>query len=330
MHRPRTALAALATTLVLGMSAPALAHTPTPEAPPAPSASAHDNRVVKQVSIDRMMSHVSYLSETIGPRPHGTPAEAATVDYLVGQLESFGYSGVQTQTFPVGSSTGTNVIATKKPQRGHDNGQIVIVGAHHDSVANGPGANDDGTGTAAVLEIARILANTPTSAEVRFILFGAEEQGLVGSRYYASTMPEADVERTVAMFQLEMMGSRDAGHFSLLTVDGEKNTVTDLVAAASSRVSPNGILTHSMVGRSDHVPFHALGIPAAVTAHTPLEQWYHTSEDTIDKISTEKFLDGALIVAAAVFQGVRKGTPALVRSAVAPLPVDYDYEETHM
>lgn len=331
MHRPRTFVAALASALVLAVSAPAVAHDPAPVPPPHPSASAHDNSVAKRIDIDRMMAHVHHLSVTIGPRPAGSVAEQQTVDYLVSEFESYGYKDVEVQTFPARNTTAMNVIATKKPQnKNFDNGQIVIVGAHHDSVARGPGANDDASGTAAVLELARVFANTPTSAEVRFALFGAEEHGLIGSRHYANQMSAEDVERTVAMFQLDMIGARDAGHLTMFTVDGQPNTVTDLAASASSRVSYNEIPPFSMLGRSDHVPFYEKGIPAALFIHTPLEPWYHTPEDTIDKVDPDKVLDVTKIVGAALFNGVRKDTPALHRSAVRPVPVDYYYEDPHL
>jgi len=332
VYRPRTTVAALASALVLAMSVPAVAHDPGPVPPPHPSASAHDNSVVKQISVDRLMGHVSYLSETIGSRPAGSAAEQETVAYLKAQLESYGYKDVEVQSFThSGTRTGMNVIATKKPNnKNDDNGQIVVVGAHHDSVARGPGANDDASGTAAVLELARIFASTPTAAEVRFALFGAEENGLRGSRHYVSQMSSEDIERTVAMFQLDMIGARDAGHLTMFTLDGQTNTVTDLAASASSRVSLNEIPQYSQLGRSDHVPFHDAGIPAALFIHTPLEPWYHTSEDTIDKVSPEKVLDVTQIVGAALFNGARKDTPALHRSAVRPVPVDYYYEDPHL
>lgn len=72
------------------------------------------------------------------------------------------------------------------------------------------------------------------------------------------------------------------------------------------------------LGRSDHVPFHERGIPAALFIHTELEPWYHTSQDTIDKVDPDKVLDVARIVGAALFHGARKGTPALERSAARP------------
>lgn len=85
---------------------------------------------------------------------------------------------VQPFTF-AGGTTSYNVIATKRSHPNHDTGQIIVVGAHHDSVRNAPGANDDASGTGVLLEMARVLKNMPTDTEIRFIAFGAEERGLV-------------------------------------------------------------------------------------------------------------------------------------------------------
>ncbi|PAK87452.1 M20/M25/M40 family metallo-hydrolase, partial [Peribacillus simplex] len=76
-------------------------------------------------------------------------------------------------------------------------------GAHHDSVPGGPGANDDASGVSAVLELARILAKTPIDTEIRFLTFGSEERGLVGSSFYADSLPKEDVDRMVAHFQMD-------------------------------------------------------------------------------------------------------------------------------
>ncbi|MGG1662769.1 M28 family peptidase [Brevibacillus sp. NRS-1366] len=225
-------------------------------------------------------------------------------------------------------STSYNVIATKKPDKNKDNGQIIIVGAHHDSVEGAPGANDDASGTATTLELARVMANMPTDTEIRFITFGAEENGLLGSYAYVESLSEEDVENTVGMFQMDMVGSRDAGKLIMYTVDGEKNVVTDLGAAAGSRLSET--VNYGREGRSDHVPFAEVGIPAALFIHAPVEPWYHSPEDSIDKISKDKLQEVAEIVGAAVYQIARPDTPALKNAHVAPKPVDYDFEEREL
>ncbi|WP_342744218.1 M20/M25/M40 family metallo-hydrolase [Oceanobacillus senegalensis] len=306
--------------------------TPVLAAPNGNAKQALDNKIVKRIKVDNIYEHVSYLSEEIGSRAAGTEGEARTIDYLVEQFESYGYDKVNVHEFTFTSRgeeiTSYNVEALKEPMKNHDTEQQIIIGSHHDSVAWGPGANDDASGTGVLLELARIYANTPTDTTIKFIAFGAEENGLWGSRRYAEAMSKEEIESTVAMFQLDMVGSKDAGDLIMFTADGKTNTVTDLGAAAGSRVSD--IVPYSELGRSDHVPFHHLGIPAALFIHTPLEPWYHTEDDIMDYISKEKLHDVANIIGAATFQITRKDTPALEKSAVKPVPVDYDYEEPNL
>ncbi|MYL60679.1 M20/M25/M40 family metallo-hydrolase, partial [Virgibacillus halodenitrificans] len=284
------------------------------------------------VKTENIYDHVAYLSQVIGSRGAGTEGELETVDYLVDQFRSYGYKDVKVHefTFPSGGKniTSYNVEAVKEPMKNHNTGQEIIVGAHHDSVPWGPGANDDASGTAALLELARVFSDTPTDTTIKFVAFGAEEYGLWGSRRYAEEMTNQEIDNTVAMFQMDMVGSADAGDLVMFTANGEKNIVTDLGAAAGSRVSE--LVPYSELGRSDHVPFHNLGIPAALFIHTPLEPWYHTEDDLLKYISKEKLKDVSNIVGAAIYQIARKDTPALEKSQVAPVPVDYYYKEPEL
>ena len=227
-------------------------------------------------------------------------------------------------------ATSHNVVATKKATQ-KSTGQLVLVGAHHDSVDGAPGANDDASGTATVLELARVFANSPTDTDLRFVTFGAEENGLLGSYEFVNRMTDEDYDRTVGMFQMDMVGSKDAGPLIVYTNDGEKNIVTDLAAAAGARLSKTGEATpYGMEGRSDHVPFAEIGLPAALFIHAPVEPWYHSPEDTLDKISKEKLEEVATIVGAAVYQVARPDTPALTNAKVAPKEVDYAFEEREL
>ncbi|WP_342433380.1 M28 family peptidase [Neobacillus sp. FSL H8-0543] len=252
---------------------------------------------------------------------------------LVEQLKA----GSLTATIKVEGSgfiekTSYNVIAKMKPNKNKDTGQVVMVGAHHDSVPGGPGANDDASGVSAVLELARVMAKTQIDTELRFVTFGAEEKGLLGSSYYASTFSEEEADRIVAHFQMDMIGSRDAGGdhpaggLIMYTIDGKKNLVTDLGSAAGARTAAAETIPMGQLGRSDHEPFHLLGIPAALFIHSPLEPWYHTPADTIDKIDKNKLQETAEIVGASVYQIARPDTPALKNARVAPGLVDYEFE----
>nr|WP_305791246.1 M28 family peptidase [Sutcliffiella cohnii] len=216
---------------------------------------------------------------------------------------------VQASLKVLGASAGLrsshNVIASKLPtNKNRDNGNVITLTSHHDSVPGAPGANDNASGTAMVLELARVFKNLPTDTEIRFITFGAEELGLLGSRHYVRDLPQEELDRIVANFNLDMVGSRDAGSLVMNTIDGQPNLVTELSQASSLRL--NGEPTRfGRGGSSDHVPFGEAGIPAALFIHSPLEPWYHTPQDTIDKISKEKLQDVAEIVGTAIYDYAR-------------------------
>jgi aminopeptidase YwaD len=204
-----------------------------------------------------------------------------------------------------GMRTSYNVIATKAPtNKNKAKDGIVALGAHHDSVPGAPGANDDASGTAMTLELARVMKDLPTNMEMRFITFGAEELGLIGSRYYVSQLSEEEKDRFVGYFNMDMVGSRDAGDLVINTPDGNENIVSQTAQASSARL--NGEPTPIQPGgSSDHVSFFEGGIASGSFIHRPLEPWYHTPEDTIDKISKEKLQDVAEIIGTAVYDIVR-------------------------
>ncbi|MGD7010180.1 M28 family peptidase [Metabacillus sp. 84] len=205
----------------------------------------------------------------------------------------------------VETRTSHNVIATKKPVVSKNKkSDVIVIGAHHDSVEGAPGANDDASGTAMTLEMARIYQHVPTDTELRFVTFGAEEVGLIGSYHYVESLSDEEISRTIANFNLDMVGSKDAGDLVMLTLDGKANLVTELAQDKSKKL--NGEPTpFGQGGRSDHVPFAEAGIPAALFIHNPTEPWYHSPQDSIDKISKDKLQDVAEIISTSVYERAR-------------------------
>lgn len=156
-----------------------------------------------------IIRHVQVLAGEIGERSmfrRGTLDRAA--QYITDQLELQGYE-VTTQEYVVSETTVRNIeaerIAAARPE------EIVIVGAHYDSVMGCPGANDNGSGVAALLEIARLSAQGPRTARtLRFVAFANEEPPFFftskqGSVVYARRCRERR-ERVVAMYSLETIG----------------------------------------------------------------------------------------------------------------------------
>ena len=122
---------------------------------------------------------------------------------------------------------------------------MVFAGAHLDSVPAGPGVNDDGSGTAFQLELAEQLAKpgTPPRNKIRFLWFGGEEDGLVGSQYYAAHLSQAEVDRTDMMLDTDMIAS---SNFARLVYDGDGSTFgAELAGPAGSgkvEAGPDGLL----------------------------------------------------------------------------------------
>jgi alkaline phosphatase isozyme conversion protein len=219
--------------------------------------------------------YLQALSQTIGPRSPGTPAEAQAAQYVRTTLEGMGYT-VQVQPFsftPAWKSTGdmkttlssANVMAVKTGSSSRE----IIVGAHYDSGDEGRGADDNASGVAVLLETAREIRNLPTPCTIRFIAFGAEEDDLDGSRYYTDHMSNAEVQNTVAMINLDSLAAGDiayvygnAGDQSLrswiMTLATQANIHLETRTAAQLDGTDG-----TPCECSDYSPFQSLGIPFA-------------------------------------------------------------------
>ena len=134
---------------------------------------------------------------------------------------------------------------------------VVIVGAHLDSVAEGPGINDNGSGVGVVLELAQQLSRTSDARGVRFAFWGAEELGLLGSEYYVANLSPAELADIHAYLNFDMLSSPNAAPFAY----GDPE-LTGLFAAT---LAARGLtlLPDAVGGRSDHAPFEAAGVPVA-------------------------------------------------------------------
>ncbi len=201
-----------------------------------------------------------------------------------------------------------------------------------DSVVGAPGANDNSSGVALVLELARVYRGYNTDKELRFILFGSEERGLLGSRYYLKQLSDEEKDKIMAVFNGDMVATSYpvVTHLYAMTVDGELNLVTEAAEAAGIRLGNSSILPGEF-GSSDHVPFHQEGIPAALFIWMRIDSWdplvyyiekvYHTPQDTIaENVSLDRMQNALDIIGAAVFDVVRKEVPALENSRVRAVP----------
>jgi Zn-dependent M28 family amino/carboxypeptidase len=165
-------------------------------------------------------------------------------------------------------ATVTNVLAELDIG---DPDQLVVVGAHLDSVTAGPGINDNGSGTAFVLTAAEAAAaaGLETGRRIRWALWGAEEIGLVGSDHYVSELSDAGLRQHVANLNFDMIGSPNGGRF---IYDGDGSATgyagpagSDAIEALFEEWFDQAGLAHAPTafdGRSDYGPFIWAGIPA--------------------------------------------------------------------
>jgi aminopeptidase YwaD len=161
----------------------------------------------------------------------------------------------------------------------------IVVGGHYDSVANGPGANDNGSGTAVVIEMARALAADGLFDDVCFVLFGAEEIGLLGSNHYVSSLTEGELGGIEAMLNFDMLG---VGHEWPL---GGVGSIVEIMAGQADALGLSYRLSDlpANVG-SDHASFTAVGIPAVIV-NCFCDPNYHTSQDASAFVEPERLKD---------------------------------------
>jgi hypothetical protein len=163
----------------------------------------------------------------------------------------------------------SNVIA-ETPEGDPDN--VIVVGAHLDSVGPGPGINDNGSGSATILEIAEQIRKVKPRNKVRFIWFGAEEHGLLGSEAYVDSLPQSERDKIAAMLNFDMVGSPN---FVRFVYDGDLSDSEPPEGGAppaSAEIEDifldyfesQGLATEPTAfdGRSDYGPFIFAGIPA--------------------------------------------------------------------
>ena len=168
-------------------------------------------------------------------------------------------------------SSGSNVVATRS-----GGPQTLVIGGHIDSVAAGPGANDNASGTAVVLELARVMAARETPYTLKFVGFDAEEIGLIGSNYYVSQLSEAERRNIVGMINLDMVG---------VGTESKVGGSPALVRLAQEAGKQSGLRLSEMgeSGASDHASFTRAGIPG-LFIYRSNDPNYHSPNDKAEYI----------------------------------------------
>lgn len=270
------------------------------------------NLAAQNTAADQLIEDVRFLSDDrLGGRMTGSPGADSAAAYLA---RRFGQIGLQptpkgwlqpfrieedaaiAQATGLGGATGYNVIGILPGRDPNLREESVIVGAHYDHLGLGlfgaldpdstgrvhNGADDNASGAAALIHIARRLSGNPPRRTVVFIAFGGEELGLLGSAYYVRT-PVYPLGRAVAMVNMDMIGRLRNNR---LIVFGAETAVEfpalldslNWYAGFDLKASGDGY------GPSDHASFYATGLPV-LHVFTDLHEDYHRASDDVYKIS---------------------------------------------
>lgn len=277
----RAACRALALSTLL-LAACREAPEPAPPPPPRPAVQVRG----EGIDLQRAMEHVRWLAA--GPRPTGAPAEARAAAYLEGILAAEGYR-VRRQPVPLpGGGESANLVAL--PELDPENDRHLLLGAHYDTVVGSPGANDNASGVAVLLEVGRVLAARPARLPVVLVAFGAEEgrpgphqQSLVGSRRFAQSLSPRAAQNLVAMINLDMIGRGDA-LLCTLRINMKRDVHRRMLELAGRLGIP--AREHMTPQVSDSVSFASRGI-ATGWLWTGVEPTYHSPADTPETITPE-------------------------------------------
>jgi Peptidase family M28 len=266
----------------------------------------------QQALSERLRNHVLRLAGDIGERGVAKPAAALrAAGYVEAVLTSMGYT-VAAQEYAAHGQRWRNLEATLRGSAQPN--ELIIVGAHYDTAEEAPGADDNGSGVAGVLELARSFAGKPATRTIRFVFFGTEEQpsfptSAMGSRHYADAA-RARGDRIVAMLSIESIGYYDThpgtqrypfplslaypdvgdfiGFVSNLRSGPLVRRAIATFRSAIPFPSQGAALPSWMTGVwwSDHWSFWRQGYRAIMITDTaPFRNpFYHTAQDTPDKL----------------------------------------------
>ncbi len=242
--------------------------------------------MVNQVSIATVNGHVQRLQDFRTRHSSSDSADAAA-RWIRDQFLSYGIADV---SFHNWSSTYSDNVVAVIPGV-HDPDKIVVLGGHYDSTTptsgNAPGADDDASGTACVLEVARILSNYQHDYTLTFVAFSGEEQGLLGSEAYASRA-RANGDDIIGMIQVDMIGYLQGGDALDLDIISNSSSawIRSLVIEVGGLYVPGfSIVSGSLPGgaSSDHASFWANGYDAILFFEDSgdYSPYIHTTNDIV-------------------------------------------------
>lgn len=302
--------------------------------------------------------HVYKLSsDELEGRMSGKKGNVLAAEYIKAEFEKYGLPTMydkfkikKTNPGPkneLGDDFTQNIYAWIEGNDPELKNEIVVIGAHMDHIGYGPnmsrsrkieihnGADDNASGTAALLEIAEALSKLKPKRTIVFQAYSAEEMGLIGSRFYVDNpkfpINNPNIKKHVAMVNMDMVGYLDKGYHYASFLDG--NSSIDLsknIEELNKKYNFAKKITARGGGGSDHASFYNKKIPVAFL-HTGGHQYYHTPEDDADKLNykgLEQISRYAFELVLQIAEDFEK--PKFNEASFKELPYDHDHGNPHM
>lgn len=339
------ALVVLSLTIVCVLILKYKNNSPTPQLQAPPPRQLTPDEAMETISEKDCKENLDFLAaDELEGRMSGKKGNIAAANYIKKELEEYGLktlfhkfnisrvnSGPQNET---GDDYTQNVYAWIDGEELAE--QVVVVGAHFDHIGYGPkysrskkvaihnGADDNASGTVAVLEIAKAISKLHPKRTIVFQFYSGEEMGLLGSRFYCENplFPQGnpDLKKHVAMINLDMVGHLEKSPtYASDSIFNLKEEVKQL-----SSKYPFALKVISTGGGSDHVPFNNKGIPN-LFIHTGSHKYYHTPDDDVSTVNVEGIVEVSKFVFELTWKLANENIPQ--KAIFKELPLDKDHDE---
>lgn len=320
-------------------------NTPPIVAPPTPPKQLTPDEAREVISEKDCKENLEFLAaDELEGRMSGKKGNVEAANYIKKELEEYGlktlFHKFKISRVNPGPKDETGDDFTQNVYAWIDGGelkdQIVVVGAHFDHIGYGPkysrskkvaihnGADDNASGTVAVLEIAKAMSKLKPNRTIVFQFYSGEEMGLIGSKFYCDNplFPQGspDLKKHVAMINLDMVGHLERNPtYARDSVFNLKEEIKQL-----SSKYPFALKVISTGGGSDHVPFNNKGIPN-VFIHTGSHKYYHTPEDDVPTVNISGIVDVSKFVFDLTWKLANENIPQ--KAIFKELPLDKDHDE---
>ena len=295
--------------------------------------------IKSEISKERMLDIIQDISAA--PHPVNSEQIQNVKEYIVKCFEKMGYQDIEYQRFEyndannekairrssqtdlflartaedvVADGSGENIIVTRYASA--DTDKNLIISAHYDSSPESAGANDNGSGVAAVMELARILKDADIPYNLKFIMFSGEEKYMLGSRWYAGNLSQSDQDNIVGVINIDSIAeTSDLGYMVMVSgnktsddiVEYNEEDIEKLAELNKNEISElfmeNERFRLTMAVNSDHYPFSLLNIPAV----SIVQDWedglsVNDSSDMIENLDPDRLEEVVGLVLEVVFK----------------------------